>query len=103
MVPAVVSPPATAGRGMSGGAVEAAAVAVLASHPEGLWLAELRLWLGQRGVRVQPFELEALLLLSDRVREVGGRWRRSQASRAELVLEALGRHAEATGRSLFRA
>jgi len=88
---------------MTEGVIEAAAVAVLADHPEGLTLGELHLWLGERGVRVQPFELEALLLLSDRVREVGVQWRRGEVGRAELVLEALQRHADATGRSLFRA
>lgn len=83
--------------------MEDEAVAELRRHPGGLTLNELRTRLINRGVQVAPGTLEAVLLLSGRVGEHDGRWRRRGVSRAEMVLETLAQYAAVTGRSLFRA
>ncbi len=76
---------------------------LLHSHPAGLTIGELETALRQKGLAPASGLVECLLRLSQKVSCKSDRWLRKTDSKAEAVIAALERHAQSTGRHLFKA
>jgi len=74
----------------------------LAERPAGATLSEIEDMLRGRNVVTNPGNVEAVMLLSDKLYEQNGRWRRRVNSKAEALREALATYSASTNRPVFR-
>lgn len=82
--------------------IERTILSYLAEKPGGATLREIEEWLGRQGMDTGQGITEAVMLLSDRIYEHNGNWRKHVSGKAEAVLEALATYSTKGGRTVFR-